>query len=132
MFSSIFRVFRNNFLNKKVKLKNIDYIITNIENNSIYCKKRITYFDKNVKIGYIEYKPFTGEICLFFITNTKYRNNGLGSEILDCVINDIKFYGVKNVWLITSYYPHPFWEKKGFVYRILPFTKNLHSYRKDI
>ena len=32
-------------------------------------KKRITYFDKDIEIGYIEYKPHIGKICLFFITN---------------------------------------------------------------
>ena len=90
--------------------------------SSEYYKKRIIYFNKDTEIGYIEYKPYIGKLCLFFITNENYRNRGLGTQILNTVLDDIQTYKTKRVWLVTSKAPHPFWEKNGFNY-----TKNPHS-----
>jgi hypothetical protein len=116
-----------NHFNFSKNTKNITITskITNSENPlSTFNKRRITYFDnqKCVKksIGHVEYNKYTGCIYELFITNEEYRNLGLGSQILENIVNDMKNtknrYS-KNVWLSTSRYPHPFWEKKGFTYK---------------
>ncbi len=99
-----------------------------------YNKKRITYFDKyNKEVGYIEYKPNIGKICLFFITNEKYRNRGLGKQILNFVLDDIKTYQTKRVWLVTAKCSHPFWEGNGFTYTESPdFSVSMHGYTREL
>ena len=95
--------------------------------------KRITYLDKDTEIGYIEYKPKTGKICLFFITDEKYRNRGLGKEILETVICDITKYNTKRVWLVTNKCPHPFWEQNGFKYTKCPDSSvTMHGYTRSL
>jgi ribosomal protein S18 acetylase RimI-like enzyme len=83
-----------------------------------YDKKRITYCDptRNQEIGFIEYTPTTGKIHLFYITHERYKNRGLGPQILTTVLNDIKESGTTKVWLVTNIYPHPFWEKNNFIH----------------
>ena len=123
-------------LNKyPLKISDFKYMITNSEyHESIYNKKRITYFDKsNIEIGYIEYNLYTGKICLFFITDLRYRNKGLGEQILNKVIDDMKQHGTKRAWLVTAHSPHPFWEKMGFSYANPPdFSVTMHGYTRKI
>lgn len=45
--------------------------------------KFISYNYNNEEVGYIKYDVLKGKICLFFITNDKYRNIGLGTQILN-------------------------------------------------
>jgi GNAT superfamily N-acetyltransferase len=98
-----------------------------------YNKKHITYFDKDTEVGYIEYKPYIGKICLFFITNERYRNRGLGKQILESVIDDIKKYNTKRVWLVTNKCPHPFWERNGFTYTKYPDSSvTMHGYTRTL
>ena len=98
-----------------------------------YNKKQITYFDKDTEVGYIEYKPYIGKICLFFITNERYRNRGLGKQILESVIDDIKKYNTKRVWLVTNKCPHPFWEQNGFIYTKCPDSSvTMHGYTRTL
>lgn len=85
----------------------------------IYHKKRITYCDHNKEIGFIEYNPHTGKIYLFYITHERYQSRGLGPQILRTVLDDIKQSGTK-AWLIPSIYPHPFWERNGFIHTFHP------------
>jgi glycerol uptake facilitator-like aquaporin len=75
---------------------------------------------------YVEYKPNTGQIGSFYITNEKYCNRGLGGQILETVIDDIRKHGAIRVWLVSNKYPHPFWEKNGFIYKAL-FTHPIFS-----
>jgi GNAT superfamily N-acetyltransferase len=112
-----------------LKLTDFDNVMT-----SAYNVKTITYFDKKGdNIGYIEYKPNIGKICLFFITTPKYRNRGLGKEILNNVLEDIKCHGTKRVWLVTNKCPHPFWEMNGFTYTKSPdISVTLHGYTKNL
>ena len=49
----------------------------------------------------------TGQIGLFYI-DEKYRNNGLGKEILNNVINEMKNNNIKEIWAVTSK-DHKFW-----------------------
>ena len=86
-----------------------------------YHKKRITYCDptNRQEIGFIEYNPHTGKIYLFYITNERYQSRGLGPQILTTVLDDMKQSGTK-AWLIPSIYPHPFWERNGFIPIIHP------------
>ena len=94
-------------------------------------KKRITYLDKDKEVGYIEYKPHTGKICLFFITNERYRYRGLGKQILDNVLDDFRKHQTKRVWLVTNKCPHPFWEKNGFTHTKCPDSSvTMHGYTR--
>jgi N-acetylglutamate synthase-like GNAT family acetyltransferase len=96
--------------------------------------KNITYLDKYDKeIGYIEYKPTNGKICLFFITNPSYRNRGLGKQILDIALDDIKQHNTKRAWLVTANCPHKFWESNGFTYAKNPDNSvTMHGYIRDL
>jgi GNAT superfamily N-acetyltransferase len=96
--------------------------------------KNITYFDKNDNdIGYIEYIPTSGKICLFFITNPSYRNRGLGKQILSAVLDDIKKHNTKRAWLVTANCPHAFWESNGFTYTKSPDNSvTSHGYTRDL
>ncbi len=79
-------------------------------------------------IGYISYKIKTGQIGLFFI-DPKFRNLGLGKQILTRVINDIKTNQNKSkqtltVWAVTTK-DHPFWSNvydKSFEYKSKPHS----------
>jgi len=46
---------------------------------------------------YVDYKPNTGQIVSFYITNEKYRNRGLGGQILETMIDDIRKHGATRV-----------------------------------
>jgi N-acetylglutamate synthase-like GNAT family acetyltransferase len=118
------RYIRNNF---PLKLSDYDYRIT-----SEYNVKNITYYDmKGKEIGYIEYKPYIGKICLFFITNPKYRNRGLGQQILNNALDDIKCHGTERAWLVTNKCPHMFWEMNQFTYTKSPDPSvTLHGYTR--
>ena len=96
--------------------------------------KNIMYLDKNDKeIGYIEYKPTSGKICLFFITNPSYINRGLGKQILDLVLTDFKLHNTKRAWLVTANCPHKFWESNGFTYTKTPDNSvTSHGYIRDL
>lgn len=116
-----------------LKMADFNYVVRTSENiSSEYYKKHIIYLDKSgINVGYIEYKPNTGQIWSFYITNDKYRNRGLGSQILNSVMGDIKSYGTKRVWLVTNKYPHPFWEQNGFTYtNPSDFSIKMHSYHR--
>lgn len=84
-------------------------IVTNdtwnkIDNGSIKLK----YYDEfNIEIGYITYKLHVGQIGIF-VFDKKYRNRGLGKQILLKVIKDMKSNQVKEVWTVTRD-DHPFW-----------------------
>ena len=67
---------------------------------------RRTYFTKTTQlteIGHIDYRVATGQIGLFFIYSEKYKNNGLGKQMLTRAINDIRTHGTATtVWGVTS------------------------------
>ena len=98
------------------------------------CNKNIMYLDKYDKeIGYIEYKPTSGKICLFFITNPSYRRRGLGKQILDLVLADFAKHNTKRAWLVTANCPHKFWEQNGFTYTKSPDNSvTSHGYIRDL
>jgi RimJ/RimL family protein N-acetyltransferase len=73
-------------------------------------------------IGYIHYRIGTGQIGLFFIKE-KYKNKGLGKQILTKTIEHMKLSKNEYVWAVTST-NHPFWSNvfgKAFKY-----SKKLH------
>jgi GNAT superfamily N-acetyltransferase len=98
------------------------------------CNKNIMYIDKNGnEVGYIEYKPTNGKICLFFITNPSYRRRGLGKQILSIALDDIKKHNTKRAWLVTANCPHKFWESNGFRYTKTPDDSvTMHGYIRDL
>lgn len=72
-------------------------------------------------VGYITYRLVTGQIGMFFI-NKKYQNRGLGKQILNRVITDMKHNGKTHIFAITTL-NHPFWENvfnKSFEWKQRP------------
>ena len=105
-------------------------------NNLPASEVRLTYFtkDTNQEIGYIDYRRASGQVGLFRL-DEQYRNKGLGKQILQRVIDDLKQHGIKSVWAVTTK-DHEFWSNvfnKSFQYREpiqLPCTG--HGYALDI
>jgi GNAT superfamily N-acetyltransferase len=64
-------------------------------------------YNKNNKIGYISYRLSVGQIGLFFIEEP-YRNRGLGKQILEQTIKEMKENNIEYIWCVTSK-NHPFW-----------------------
>ena len=76
------------------------------------------FYFLNENIGFISYRIGTGQIGLFYL-NDGYRNLGLGKQILNNTIEELRANKQSNVWAVTRY-NHPFWSnvyKKGFVYK---------------
>jgi len=67
---------------------------------------KIDYIYKDKHIGYIQYR-LNGQIGLFFV-DEKYRNLGIGKDILNNTIEDMKKNNINEVWAVTSK-DHPFW-----------------------
>ncbi len=110
---------------KPMKLEDFKEIRTVTDDNWNKIKNgniNLEYFDKNNNsIGYIDYRVNVGQIGLFFITNHSYINRGLGKQILEKAIKEIKLYKVKEVWAVTTD-NHPFWSNvwnKSFKPKIL-------------
>lgn len=75
---------------------------------------------KDEHVGFIDYKPKIGQIGMFIIQD-KYRNKGLGKQILTKPMNEMRQYDVKEVWASTLG-EHPFWANvfnKTFEYRVM-------------
>lgn len=82
--------------------------INNIKNGYI----TINFYDKKNwynYAGYITYMVKTGEIGLFELT-PEYRNRGLGKQIINDVIEDIKKHNTSHIWIETVD-DNPFWSK---------------------
>ena len=68
----------------------------------------INFLDGENQIGQISYRPQVGQIGNL-VLNEKYRDRGLGKQILSEAIKDIKTYGTMEVWAVTRE-NHPFWD----------------------
>ena len=81
------------------------------------------YFDDTNKgkyVGAINYNLNSGEIGYLWLSY-KYRNQGLGTELVTCVCNEMKEWNTKEIWLVSDK-GHKFWERftifdKHFTYR---------------
>jgi hypothetical protein len=133
MIKKYLQSFIQRFNSKNLYLNDFKYVVTNSENiDSEYNKKNILYLDKmNTEIGHIEYNPHTGFLWSFYIYKSEYRNRGLGKQILNNVLFDIKCKGTKKVWLVTNKYPHQFWESNGFTC-IGYLGNNLYHYKRTL
>ena len=81
-------------------------------NNKTNGNVLIDFYDVNdikqeKKIGYISYRVKVGQIGLFFI-DMKYQNRGLGKQILEHVIEDMKSHNVTEIWAVSTK-NHSFW-----------------------
>lgn len=82
------------------------------------------YDNENKEIGMISYRHIVGQIGLFFIWDDKYRNRGLGKQILNRAINDMRNNKTTSVWAITSE-NHTFWSNvfnKSFQWKKRPHS----------
>lgn len=124
--NSIFSYFQNTTPLPLPPLNISDFIekriVSNDEWNSIKNGNiRYEYFksaeDKH-PCAYIDFRPGVGQIGLFFVTDEKLHNRGLGKQILTKAIRDIKEFGTADtVWVVSSE-NHPFWSNvwnKSFV-----------------
>jgi hypothetical protein len=75
--------------------------------SNFHDRRKIDEFTSTA-VGYITYRLVTGQICLFYINNPKYKHCGLGKQILTRVIADMKNEGKTSIFAITSN-NHPFW-----------------------
>ena len=79
----------------------------------------LQYFNENDQsIAYIRYYTSNGQIGLFFIAET-YKNRGLGKQILQKAMNELREKKCDEVWVVTSK-DHSFWSNvnnKSFKYR---------------
>lgn len=79
--------------------------------------KDVYYSSKH--IGYIRYRTETGQIGIFVIFDDCYRNVGLGKQILNNTIEDLRNNNQSSVWAITTE-NHSFWANiynKKFIYK---------------
>lgn len=106
-------------------------------NNIKNGEKRIELFEKETNltrsIGYINYRTYVGQIGLLFITDDKYISRGLGTQLLNIAIEDMKKVGTKEVWAVTSE-GHRFWSKHLNFTRRDPAHKSVtgYGYYKEI
>jgi len=89
--------------------------------------------NKNERIAYINYYTSDGQIGMFFI-DEKYQNRGLGKQIVEKAMNELREKKCEEVWVSTSK-NHPFWSNvnnKSFKYRnpVHPFWSNDGYFRK--
>ena len=76
------------------------------------------YYDNVDLVGYVYYNMNNGKIELLYITDN-YRNKGLGKEILNNTIEEMKLNNIKEVWCSASRH-HEFWNSVyngAFTYR---------------
>lgn len=64
----------------------------------------------DTEVGFINYRLSTGQIGLLFITNEKYIRRGLGTQMVERAINEMKQHKIDKVWAVTRD-NHEFWEK---------------------
>lgn len=95
----------NDFIKKTVIMKDSSH-------------KLVEYYENNEKIGYIYYNIKNGSINVFYI-NEKYRNQGLGKQMLDKVIDEMKDYNIDTIWVTNASKYNEFWKNvynKSFTY----------------
>jgi len=95
------------------KLKLIDYNevrkVSDDDWNSVpHGQVKLTYFDRNMKhIATIAYNLVSGQIGLLFIHDPKLERRGLGTQMLEKAIDEIKNKNlinphVKEIWAVTT------------------------------
>jgi len=61
----------------------------------------IDFYDNNYKIGYISYRLDVGQIGIFYIEEL-YRGRGLGTQIFEQTMKEMKENNIKYIWGFTS------------------------------
>ena len=97
----------------------------------------IQYLTSNdTEVGFINYRLSTGQIGLLFITNEKYIRRGLGTQMVERAINEMKQHKIGKVWAVTRD-NHEFWKTmSGFQPSKRPhksvtgsgYERDIHSY----
>ena len=90
----------------------------NSDANTQICGSYIQYFapkPKNAELaGYASLKIFSAELAEVrsFVVSPKFRRRGIGSKIVQALLDEARFYGLKNVFALT--YQKHFFEQNGF------------------
>ena len=94
-----------------LQLKNF-IAITDVEENSWNNKPNNTFktkfydglvWDDKLQpkfAGYISYRPVVGQVGIF-VLEEEYRNRGLGKQILQQTINQMKEHNATHIWAVT-------------------------------
>ena len=102
--------------------------INKINVNSITTRDKVNKI-AHKSIGYISYRPNTGQIGLFFI-DKKYRQLSLGTQILFNIIKELTNNNKQTqIWAVTTI-SHPFWSNvfdKSFEFATRPHESVLGS-----
>jgi len=118
---------RSTYSAVKVK-ERIQYIIENSKDIIFVCEHC------NEVIGYIHGSPyallFSDSLInvLCFVVKEKYRNNGVGSKLIDsleCWAKDNGFSGIKLLTHPNRIHAHRFYERHGYIH-----TKDQKNYMK--
>jgi predicted N-acetyltransferase YhbS len=118
---------RSTYSAEKVK-ERIQYIIENSKDIIFVCE------NFNEVIGYIHGSPyellFSDSLInvLCFVVKEKYRNNGVGSKLIDkleCWAKDNGFSGIKLLTHPNRIHAHRFYERHGYIH-----TKDQKNYMK--
>ncbi|MDA3046646.1 GNAT family N-acetyltransferase [Campylobacter sp. VBCF_06 NA8] len=86
--------------------------------NSQICASYTQYFaqkPQNAELaGYASLKIFNADLAEIrsFVVSPKFRRRGIGSKIVKALLDEAKFYGLKNVFALT--YQKHFFEQNGF------------------
>jgi hypothetical protein len=110
-------------INNKINLNNFIKKTFVKENNN----KLIEYYENEDKIGYIYYNLKNGSINMFYIQE-KYRYQGLGKQILNNVISEMKDSNIDTLWITNASKYNNFWSNvnnKSFTYK---FPINVEPY----
>ena len=108
----------------KIKLNLADYkeVISikddrwnDIQNGDVTRKY---YNAEDKEIGYMNYRVKVGQVGIFVIEEN-YRDKGLGKQILNLTMIDMKNHGAEEIWAVTTK-DHTFWSNvynKSFTWR---------------
>ncbi len=113
---------------KLYEFTQIRKIKDDIWNFSPHSEISIDFFDNlynNCYVGHILYRLNVGQIVQFYIDEL-YRNKGLGKQILEQTITEMKENNIEYIWCFTKY-NHPFWSNIYNKKMIWCDNKNLHS-----
>ena len=73
-------------------------------------------------VGYVRWNPATNELCSIFVHPDHVRQ-GIATKLMAKAYEDVRNYGVKELWLDASLTAVPFYEAEGWAY----IEKRMHG-----
>ena len=66
-------------------------------------------------IGYVRWNPTTNELCSIFV-DPDHARQGIGRALMGVAYDDVRSFGVKDLWLDASLNAVPFYQVEGWQY----------------